>query len=67
MHGDLTYSNWSDSTKKSWRIGFDCAHFDDFSPYGMFAQTGTVYRNINYVENQIKQMVDQIIELEKEK
>ena len=67
VHGDLTYSNWSDSTKKSWRIGFDCAHFDDFSPYGMFAQTGTVYRNINYVENQIKQMVDQIIELEKEK
>lgn len=66
VHGDLTYSNWSDDKKTAWRIGFDCAHLDDFSPYGMFDQSGTVYRNITFVENEIKRIVGQIIKLEME-
>lgn len=30
----------------------------------MFDQSGTGYRNITFVENEIKRMVDQIIKLE---
>lgn len=56
-----------------WWIGFDCGHSGDLIPYGncfdrLFCQTFSVstgktdkYRNIKFVENQIKKLADQII------
>jgi hypothetical protein len=55
VHGGLTYANKDDGY---WVIGFDCAHSGDYTG-GMFDSEGT-YRDMEYVESQIKSLVEQI-------
>ncbi len=45
------------------RIGFACDHIWDFVPY--YPTKGGTYRTMQYVEEQLKQMVDQLFELDK--
>ena len=49
-------------------IGFDCAHCDDLSPMQNiifnFIYKDVVYRDMEYVENQIKSIVEQLIKEE---
>lgn len=50
IHGGLTYSELCSDTGQ-WILGFDCAHADDLCPIIPF--DWAYYRNINYVENEI--------------
>jgi hypothetical protein len=55
-HGGLTYS---EDDKDKWKIGFDCAHFNDFAPA---YKTQGIWRDRKYVENECKKLVEQAIE-----
>jgi hypothetical protein len=53
----------------SWWMGFDCAHSGDFAPNGIaaidcFRGAYCQYRNMDYVFNEIKSIIDQLIKLE---
>lgn len=55
-HGGLTYSG---RTKDNlWRIGFDCAHYGDCSPFRDVDETESPsdYRTIYYVQRILKEM-----------
>lgn len=71
VHGGLTYSGMSETggeyfTEGYW-IGFDCAHFGDLVPvmnnnFPSFLKEDNVpYRDMEYVEQEIKNMVDQLL------
>lgn len=70
VHGGLTYANHcsghichksdDNSDDKVWWVGFDCAHAWDLSPKLMFGRLqDCVYRDIEYVEGQVKHLADQ--------
>lgn len=70
VHGGLTYGQenvpYGTKDEKGWWVGFDCAHLGDYCP-GMtqfsFESSGDrVYRDMNYVENQLMNLVDQMLE-----
>ena len=78
VHGGLTYSGGIRTLKRGrergvW-IGFDCAHFGDLTPAldEHFALGGRqitrevrIYRDINYVTEQVRYLAQQIKELAK--
>jgi hypothetical protein len=59
-HGGLTYA---DASEQYWRIGFDCAHCGDIMPaYDIPAiYEDALYRNIDYVRDQIKNVIHQLL------
>lgn len=66
-HGGLTFSGEVDN---SYWIGFDCAHYGDLCPmfldgYDKFKSGCDVYRNMEFVENNIKKIIDFIFKEEK--
>lgn len=61
VHGGLTFGGFIDCKKY---LGFDCAHLGDLIPKAPYFDKG-VYRDMDYVENEIKSLVDQILDLEK--
>ena len=67
VHGGLTWTGELKNEQGYW-IGFDCAHIDDLIPYTHFEypkymQIGTdVYRTMDYVEQEIKSMINQLEE-----
>lgn len=65
VHGELTYSD-SDliSVGEDFCIGFDCAHAGDWIP--MYGFENDTYKDITFVENEIKSLIDQIKDNEKE-
>ena len=64
VHGGLTYSGkMSDSDK--WWFGFDCAHFGDRLP--LYSDGTGVYRDMDYVKNEVENLVEQLIKLEENK
>lgn len=64
VHGGLTYSGTGLISREEFCIGFDCAHAGDWVPmYGINDET---YRDLNYVENEIKNLIDQIKDNKKE-
>ena len=64
-HGGVTYSGYVRGDKNEWSIGFDCAHAGDLIP-SMAAlglnSDGVTYRDIDYVSEEIKRMVENTIE-----
>jgi hypothetical protein len=67
IHGDLTYGGSSDYIKG--KFGFDCAHDGDLTPtilsvYPEAAQRN-IYRNWDYVKNEVLNMAKQFKEREK--
>lgn len=62
VHGGLTYigEGLPQLEKKGYLIGFDCAHAGDWSP--LMPSDWDTYRDIDFVENQIIHMIDQIVE-----
>lgn len=72
-HGGLTFGGFMND-KSLWFIGFDCAHAQDQtnlpdihdSPAKVLpAMFGSYeYRDLEYVKNQIKSIIDQIISIE---
>lgn len=84
VHGDWTYSEFGgsypvESTKDSWWIGFDCAHYGDACDVELVRVLGGeeyvnnqlfvlrqkygVIRTTEYVENELRGAVKQIINL----
>ena len=63
VHGGLTFSNLMSKGNgylpEGFWIGFDCAHFEDLIP--MMSNMDGTYRNMEYVEQEIKNMVDQLL------
>lgn len=66
VHGGITYSSdrLHNQPEEWWRIGFDCAHACDISlPYQLNSElSSAVYRTMEFVENELKQLVDQIVD-----
>lgn len=76
VHGGLTYADYEDKeNKEGWTIGFDCAHSGDKVPrpkcledfykehdkkFGKWFLDET-YKDKNYVEQEIKNLVDQLL------
>ncbi|MDR1937840.1 MAG: hypothetical protein LBQ73_05000 [Tannerellaceae bacterium] len=56
VHGGLTYAQEDNGI---WVIGFDCAHYGDYTGFSILGSDGT-YKNMEYVEKQIKNLVRQI-------
>lgn len=79
VHGGLTYSDSCDpktpedkgichiapGEPEPWWFGFDCAHYSDLWPNNpmKFNFPGSVYRDLNYVENEIANLAQQLIKL----
>lgn len=74
VHGGLTYGEEKvphgdeNGDPVGWWVGFDCAHLGDYCP-GMshlisrfLDLDNLVYRDMNYVENQLMNLVDQMLE-----
>ena len=65
VHGGFTYSSHRlhNQPEEWWRIGFDCAHACDISlPYQLNSElSSAVYRTMDYVEEELKRLVDQIV------
>jgi len=70
VHGGLTFSNSEAPAKEfaegEFWIGFDCAHCDDYMPGNVdriqLGDRPVVYRDIEYVTEQCKQLAEQIVD-----
>jgi hypothetical protein len=68
VHGGLTFADEGDGEQRLkgyWWIGFDCAHWLDYSPgVGNLLSIGPkenkAYRNIQYVTNELKRLARQL-------
>lgn len=67
VHGGITWSDdflpYSDEKTGNWILGFDCGHAGDYIRMAhseLFQLHADIYRTMEYVENEIKQLVDQI-------
>lgn len=67
VHGGLTFARTDDKTGR-WRIGFDCSHLDDVTPYyaHMCDYPGRTYKDIFYVRRQVYALFGQARQLEGE-
>lgn len=69
VHGGITYSGKIEGEEGYW-LGFDCAHSGDIAPaydddyIETFESYGYTYKDMKYVEDEVKSMIDQLIELE---
>jgi hypothetical protein len=70
-HGGLTFTNlWEDEKDNLWYIGFDCAHAYDYMPFLQMQLSSSMlmerdpavsYKDINFVRNECKSIVDQLL------
>lgn len=63
VHGGITFAG-KRFDANGWWIRFDCAHCDDMIPRFTFSDEG-VYRDMEYVTEELKGLVDQIMKLDK--
>ena len=70
VHGGLTYAGKNSLLNEEWCIGFDCGHFNDYSPgianlIGMTElmskdpEVTMVYRNITFMRKELKSLAHQ--------
>lgn len=71
VHGGITFSAQKGS---NWVIGFDCCHANDLVPqtYMLFKDVpffhrAEVYRNVQFVKNELLNLVNQLIEFDARK
>lgn len=76
VHGGITYSKHCDGNQNLgichpsedgdhvWWIGFDCAHAYDLLPSTDIYSLNVVYRDINYVKNEVKNLARQLRNME---
>lgn len=68
VHGGLSFSDVTlpqYPSEKVWYIGFDCSHAGDLCPAMIeyFSPHYDVYRTLEFVESELKRVVDQLIEM----
>lgn len=74
VHGGITYSAFCQEDEdgichipdegepdRVWWFGFDCAHYGDDYPKDKPSSSGSVYRNVEYVQGEILSMARQIL------
>ena len=69
VHGGITFSlnyNLKTKEKDEWWIGFDTSHNGDYMPYYTHFD-GEEYRDMQYVEQEIINLINQLIEIEQKK
>tara|TARA_R110000868_G_scaffold406520_1_gene687025 strand:- start:3367 stop:3768 length:402 start_codon:yes stop_codon:yes gene_type:complete len=60
-HGGLTFSgSLIKGAPEEWWVGFDCAHLDDLIPTSTHYDREEVYRDIEYVTNQVKDLANEL-------
>lgn len=63
-HGGLTFAGFFDNDRadkdRLFFIGFDCAHSGDICSFSTMFNNTDVYRDLQYVKNQCRKIVDQI-------
>jgi len=64
VHGGLTFAGKIEELNNEYSLGFDCAHSGDKMLNDKFPSEG-VYRDENFVLNEIKELIEQIISIEK--
>lgn len=63
VHGGLTYASECVPMEKPdgfWWFGFDCAHAGDLVPRSTMARSNCIYRDIEFVRQEIKSLADQL-------
>lgn len=70
VHGGLTYSNFclnnichtpkEGEPDNVWWFGFDCAHAGDYCPAVPYFRGRAIYRDINYVREEVKRLAEQL-------
>jgi hypothetical protein len=67
VHGGVTYTGRREFKQQNYTadyvVGFDCGHAGDLAP-GIKSFYEEVYRNIEYVSNECKNLAKQLKELE---
>lgn len=58
VHGGIT---WTQEENGQWVIGFDCSQIGDYQPQSRVHEAGEVYRNMDFVEAQLRKLVMQVI------
>jgi len=60
---DLDDKSYKSFFKSTYWLGFDCAHYNDIIPkmIHMDFRKDNVYRDIHFVENECKKIIDQIL------
>lgn len=58
-HGGLTYAGHRLNDHRYF-IGFDCGHMNDISPLFPVGFEGSTYKDMEFVENNIKEIIDYI-------
>lgn len=53
VHGGITYQNGN-------TIGFDCGHSMDYSPLSSYNDSDAVYRNVEFVINELNSLAEQL-------
>ena len=76
VHGGITYMDYAKHlidapSDVTWCVGFDCAHFNDISPYlierypDLPPLSGAVYRDLEFVGRELFFLADQILDFGK--
>ena len=63
VHGGITFSDYLENSYiKKWKLGFDCAHWNDITPFlnSKCENPDATYKTIEYVKNQCKKLAKQI-------
>lgn len=72
VHGGLTYARACEElvchvpepgeSENTWWLGFDCAHYEDLSPFDLRngPRPRATYRNVEYVKREVNRLADQL-------
>jgi len=61
-YGGITFTGQFDKHNEWW-IGFDCGHWEDAWPGYKTLNPAATYKDMQFVENEIKELVDSIIKI----
>lgn len=65
VHGGVTFAKWCSfppSAFGRWRIGFDCAHYDDFVPGTLYKRGSRgIYRDFSFAKRETERLAEQAV------